>query len=551
MTNQIVNATTPQVLGTGDGVTSQFSLGTVAQIIDYAYFSKIWRRDANGNTALYANTPLLGPGRYPQYVFNNALCTRASTATYVGSNGLIQTAGVNVPRYDYSTGSAVLLVESASTNLALYSEQFNAAPWVDNGTTPTVNTDVAPDGSMTMDTITAGNGPVTWKSQLISVSAGMALPFGWYLKQGTGSQTRLAFFDSAYGAAIATLDLSWTAGVPAISSNIGVTGASIKPAGAAGSGIYFVGGTINTGANVSLQMMVYPDLTFTGKSIKVWGAQLGVSGSYIPTTSSVITRAADQISISDYSITSPGTINTAIVPAVGSVLTWEGLYVYHDNPNIPWSVDQTILSEYANSPVLLSLIHSTNDAIDPGEDIDNFYNLVWNINTAQGWGLDVWGRIVGVSRVLTVPGGKTFGYEEAGTVSADPFGQSAFFGGNPATSNYELSDTAFRALIFVKALANISNCSIQTYNTILMQLFPGRGNAYVSDTGNMAARLTFEFPLQPFEIAILKQSGAFVAPTGVLFQILDIQLPYSFGFAEAGSPSAAGFNNGAFFQGYA
>jgi hypothetical protein len=214
-----------------------------------------------------------------------------------------------------------------------------------------------------------------------------------------------------------------------------------------------------------------------------------------------------------------------------------------------FNVEDTIFSQFANSPVILSLICSFSSAVNPALNIDAFYNLVWDVQTAEGYGLQVWGRIVGVSNVLTVPGGKNLGFEEAGTVSADPFGQSAFYSGTPTTSNYTLSDTAFRALILIKALSNISNCSISTYNTILMQLFPNRGNAYVTDTGNMNARLTFEFVLQPFEIAILKQSGAFSAPTGVLFEIMDLDLPYSFGFAEAGASSAP-FNNGTFFSGF-
>ena len=170
------------------------------------------------------------------------------------------------------------------------------------------------------------------------------------------------------------------------------------------------------------------------------------------------------------------------------------------------NLNNTILSQYANSPVLMALIERFNNALDPSSLIDDFYTNVWNIQTAKGWGLDVWGRIVGVKRVLTVPGGKNQGFEEAGTTSADPFGQSAFYAGIPATSNYALTDDAYRQLILIKALANISDSSFPTYNTILMQMFPNRGNAYINTNGQMNARLTFEFLLQPFEIAILNSN---------------------------------------------
>jgi hypothetical protein len=211
--------------------------------------------------------------------------------------------------------------------------------------------------------------------------------------------------------------------------------------------------------------------------------------------------------------------------------------------------EATIISQYQASPVLTALIADLNQAVDPALNIDAFYEDIWNIATATGYGLDVWGRIVGIGRVITVPGGKNFGFEQAGTTSADPFDQSPFYNGVPATLNYALSDDAFRVLILVKALSNISLCSIPIYNKILMKLFPGRGNAYVTDTGNMTQRLNFEFTLQPFELAILKQSGAFSAPTGVGFVIMQVAIPGTFGFAQAGY-SAAPFNQGTFFSGF-
>ncbi len=206
----------------------------------------------------------------------------------------------------------------------------------------------------------------------------------------------------------------------------------------------------------------------------------------------------------------------------------------------------TLLSQYANSPTLLALIGQFNAAADPATLIDAFYDEVWNIATAQGYGLDLWGRIVGVARTLAMSSGKTFGFHEATAASADPFGQSPFYGGPVASQNVALSDDAFRVLILAKAYANISRAAIPVYNAILRQLFPGRGNAFVCDTGGMNARLTFDFALDPYELAILKQSGAFQPPTGVLFEIM--QAPGCLGFAEAAG--SAPFNTGIFFGGY-
>ena len=208
---------------------------------------------------------------------------------------------------------------------------------------------------------------------------------------------------------------------------------------------------------------------------------------------------------------------------------------------------QTVLSQYANSPVLLGLLQSIADAIDPAPLIDDFYSEVWNIDTARGYGLDVWGRIVGISRALYVPGGATgmtWGFTEAGAGS-DTWGHSPFYAGVDASPNYQLPDAAFRELIRVKAASNVSPRSIPQINAALMQMFPGRGKAYVADLGAMQMRLTFEYLLTPVETAILRQSGALPAPAGVQMTIVAFELPYVFSFAESGS-QAAGWGVGAF-----
>lgn len=179
------------------------------------------------------------------------------------------------------------------------------------------------------------------------------------------------------------------------------------------------------------------------------------------------------------------------------------------------NVSETVLSQYKNSPVLLQLIQNFNTYLDPQADIQALYDLVINVATAQGAGLDAWGRIVGVSRVLSVAAGKFLGFDEATNVSADPFDQSPFYSGAATTSNYALSDSSFRTLIYAKALANIWDGSIPALNKILLTLFPGRGNCYVTDNGNMSLVYTFSFALTPVEAAIIGNSGVIPKPAGV------------------------------------
>ena len=179
-------------------------------------------------------------------------------------------------------------------------------------------------------------------------------------------------------------------------------------------------------------------------------------------------------------------------------------------------VATTIISQYGTGPTIRRLIDNFNEWIDPSADIDNFYDLVWNVDTAVGYGLDCWGRIVGVGRVLQITGGgKFFGFSEATNISADPFGQSPFYSGQQINSNFVLSDPGFRTLVLAKAMANICDGSIPAINQILLNLFPGRGNCYIADGGNMTMTYTFKFQLTPVEAAIVSQSGILPRMTGV------------------------------------
>lgn len=210
------------------------------------------------------------------------------------------------------------------------------------------------------------------------------------------------------------------------------------------------------------------------------------------------------------------------------------------------NVEQTILSQYANSPTIVQLIQNMNGYIDPSADIDAFYNFIWNVDTATDKGLDIWGKIVGLEngRILKIPSAEVnFGFTQG---KGAPFGQGVFRSGAPATQNYSLSNDAFRQLILVKALANISDGSIPSYNQLLSNLFAGRGRCYVNDLGNMQMRYTFEFYLQPFEIAIITQSGALPRPTGVLATMVQIPQGSTFGFRQGGG---APFGQGTFFNG--
>lgn len=204
--------------------------------------------------------------------------------------------------------------------------------------------------------------------------------------------------------------------------------------------------------------------------------------------------------------------------------------------------EQTLLSQYAHSPILCALIEGMNDAIDPRVKIDRWFQQVWNIDTAQGYGLDVWGRIVGITRYVQIPVAiDYFGFQTAGVPEHSlPFNVGVFRAGDQPTQTYELSDDAFRSLIFFKAFSNIAATTIPALNKLVNKLFGGlhgfwvargyyvdgfidggsdSGRAWVEDLGGMAMRYRFDYTLNEYELAIISAPGVLPSPSGVTVSI--------------------------------
>lgn len=179
----------------------------------------------------------------------------------------------------------------------------------------------------------------------------------------------------------------------------------------------------------------------------------------------------------------------------------------------------TVASQYANSPTIRQLIENIRQNVDPSPDFTNFYNLVWNIDTAAGFGLDILGRILNVSRQLDVP---------------------AIYPVMVTPGLRNLNDDQYRKVLYAKALTNISATSSPAINKVLMLLFPNRGNAFVKDQGDMHMQYRFLFGLDGYEFAIMSQSQSVPKPAAVAATISTVQ-PY-FGFNEADSWSTFGEN---------
>jgi len=208
------------------------------------------------------------------------------------------------------------------------------------------------------------------------------------------------------------------------------------------------------------------------------------------------------------------------------------------------NLEQTIISQYANSPSLTQLLSNFNQYLDPSANFDQFLSFVWDVDTAQGFGLDILGRIVGVSRVIPIPGTQgSFGFQTAdvpadwqtfGSVNAPGTG-GPFFAGQVSTGSFSLNDTAYRTLVLAKALANIAATTAPALNQLVTNLFPGRGRAYTIDGRDMTMTYVFEFSLSSIEFAILSFSGVLPHGGGVQTKISVVPVVTGFfGFSEMG-----------------
>jgi len=247
---------------------------------------------------------------------------------------------------------------------------------------------------------------------------------------------------------------------------------------------------------------------------------------------------------------SVGVIASQAPPAGTSVASGSSVQLVESigHPTYPaqFNFNQTVISQYANGPTLTQLLANMETYFNQSADFAEFYSFVWNVLTAQYWGLDIWGAIVGVSRYLTIPTVDPplyFGFAD-GASPADNlnFNSGPFCSGSDATETYALPDSQYRTLVLAKALANIIETTIPALNQLLLNLFGASGRCYVADLGNMQMMFTFEFLLTPVQYAIMTQSGVIPHPAGVETFVQQVVPAGTFGFAAG----LQNFNNGSF-----
>jgi len=174
--------------------------------------------------------------------------------------------------------------------------------------------------------------------------------------------------------------------------------------------------------------------------------------------------------------------------------------------NIRSLKSRAIQSQYSASPKMLSLMAGFQAQLEPTVDIDLFYEKIFNIHTAEGQGLDNWGRILAIGRTI-----------------------------EDGEATITLSDDYYRLLLLYKALANISRSDADTLNSLLAELV-GTGIAgfpkasYVLEVDTMVIRWVFEDFLDPIQLAVFKAAGTLARGAGVGWELYAINPDKVFGF---------------------
>jgi hypothetical protein len=276
--------------------------------------------------------------------------TRASTATYFDATGTLQSAANDVPRFDYNPATLAaqgFLIEESRTNLLTYSEAFDNASWTKvnlntTGTPPWVNVEVAPDGATTADKIIEDTNTGTHSAGQVNVfTSGTTYSASIYAKAAERTRVRFGGANTATFAADAIFDLSSGS---VFSTSFGT--ASIFPVG---NGWYRLTVTGVAGATAGTNIIAYLISTgtttnYTGdgtSGLYVWGAQLEAGAfptSYIPTTTTALTRAADVASVNTLSPWYNATESTLYMEYV-----WEGLKSISGQPVV--AIDNGSISE--------------------------------------------------------------------------------------------------------------------------------------------------------------------------------------------------------------
>ena len=265
-------------------------------------YSAKWRRRDSGIVLFKASPASLPSG---------ATFTRSTTATYVDTNGVVQTAGANALRSGhYIGGVQTILLEGSRTNSVLWSRDLTNAAW--SGPAIVAQNAVGLDGTANSATTVTDNDPATAMSRVQSFTVPVdsnTHTVAYWIKKDT-DQTRFPGIEANIGGGTLVqriISLNTQTGTMANITVVGTSTARVVDAGL----WWVVEITVTNNAtalNTSLVARIYPALgtTLGGNSVTPTGScvvghvQVELNSPFysspIFTTTAAVTRGADSLS---------------------------------------------------------------------------------------------------------------------------------------------------------------------------------------------------------------------------------------------------------------
>lgn len=247
---------------------------------------------------LLARSPLIPDVRMPLLTGlpSGMTFTRASTGTYFGSDWLIHTAADNEPRFEFhpvTLQPVGLLLEESRTNV--HPNSFLISGWSNNSSTVTDNFYASPDGAQNASRI-VGAAQYNGRYRLLpGLTASGTYAVSGYVKSFSGSPIIRVGLDKVEGAGLSNgyLDIKTsTGGIYGYGAAAYDMYSVLLPNG----WTYFRYRCVMGAEQTSAAYVAYA--INSGSTFSVWGCQVEAGAfptSYIPTSGSAVTRAADSL----------------------------------------------------------------------------------------------------------------------------------------------------------------------------------------------------------------------------------------------------------------
>ncbi len=270
------------------GANPMASLDLTSTFVDYTYF---YTANAdNGSIRIFCNSAVgqfqIDDISVKEVTGADMDVTRATAATRVDENGLIEDVLSNVPRIDYTGGGCPhILAEPQRTNLVTYSEDFSQ--WLTSGSpTVTYNATTSPNGTTNATELLSTSGASRFQLSLGILSAGDYTQ-SVFVKY-KDADVRMNFMNNAFGGSN-TFNITSSG----VTLNTSSNPTNIEDIG---NGWYKISVTYTANGTNGSYLQIFGDLDTTYASYYLWGGSLEEGSyptSYIPTSGSTVTRNQD------------------------------------------------------------------------------------------------------------------------------------------------------------------------------------------------------------------------------------------------------------------